>query len=72
MDSNEVESPKGMDLFSHLVVKQGKLLEERNSLISQIQSLPDFKSSLMSLSFDTLRSAASRGPVVSATKSARL
>ncbi|KAI0255232.1 hypothetical protein BJV78DRAFT_1279434 [Lactifluus subvellereus] len=63
-DSNGVEGPEGMDPFGRLVVKQRKLFEERNSLVSQIQSLPDFKSFLMSPSFDTLRSAASRGPVI--------
>ncbi|KAI9454286.1 hypothetical protein BJY52DRAFT_1417909 [Lactarius psammicola] len=39
-------------------------LNERNNLISQIQALPGFDSFLTSPSFDTLRSAASSGPVI--------
>jgi CHAT domain-containing protein len=45
-------------------VKQRKLLDERNSLIVRIQALPGFESFLMAPSFDTLRSAAARGPVI--------
>ena len=63
-DSSGVEGSEGLDPFGRLLVKQRKLLEERNSLVSQVRSLPDFKSFLMSPSFDTLRSAASRGPVI--------
>ena len=40
------------------------LLKERDRLISQIHALPGFDSFLTSPSFDTLRSAASSGPVV--------
>ncbi|KAI0283874.1 CHAT domain-containing protein [Russula brevipes] len=53
-----------MDPFGRLVVKHRKLLDERNSLIVQIQALPGFESFLMAPSFDTLRSAAARGPVI--------
>ena len=63
-DSSGVEGSEGLDPFGRLLVKQRKLLEERNSLVSQVRSLPDFKSFLMSPSFDTLRSAASQGPVI--------
>jgi CHAT domain-containing protein len=50
--------------ISHLVLTQRTLLEERNSLVSHIQSLPGFEHFLKSPSFDFLNSAASRGPVI--------
>ena len=53
-----------MDWFGRVVVKQRKLLDERNSLITQIRSLPGFENFLMAPSFDTLRSAAACGPVI--------
>ncbi|KAI0283884.1 CHAT domain-containing protein [Russula brevipes] len=53
-----------MDPFGRLVVKQRKLWDERKSLIVQIQALPGFERFLMAPSFDTLRSAAARGPVI--------
>src|SRR6266702_1173650 len=43
---------------------QRMLLKERDNLISQIQALPGFDGFLTSSSFDTLRSAASFGPVI--------
>src|SRR6266571_3367392 len=43
---------------------QRMLLKERDNLISRIQALPGFDSFLTSPSFDTLRSAASSGPVI--------
>ncbi|KAI0297324.1 CHAT domain-containing protein [Multifurca ochricompacta] len=54
----------GMDPFGRLVVKQQKLLEERNVLASQIQELPGFGDFLKTPSFQTIRSAASHGPVI--------
>ncbi|KAI0298392.1 CHAT domain-containing protein [Multifurca ochricompacta] len=54
----------GMDPFGHLVVKQRKLLEERDALVSQIQELPGFGDFLKTPSFETIRFAASHGPVV--------
>ena len=54
----------GTDPFGRLVVKQRKLLEERDSLISQIQSRPSSEGFLNASSFTTLCSAASRGPVI--------
>ncbi|KAN0134203.1 CHAT domain containing protein [Lactarius tabidus] len=54
----------GTDPFGRLVIKQKKLVEERDVLISQIQSRPGLEGFLRAPSFDTLRSAASRGPVV--------
>ncbi|KAI0291359.1 CHAT domain-containing protein [Multifurca ochricompacta] len=54
----------GMDPFGRLVIKQRKLLEERDMLVSQIQELPGFGDFLKAPSFQTIRSAASHGPVV--------
>jgi tetratricopeptide (TPR) repeat protein len=53
-----------MDPFGRLVVKQQKLVEERNALISQIQGQPGLNGFLKASPFTTLRSAASRGPVI--------
>jgi CHAT domain-containing protein len=64
MNDGEVNFSGGMDPFGHTVVKQRKLLDERNSLVMQIQSLPGFESFLMAPSFDALRSAAACGPVI--------
>ncbi|KAI9462889.1 CHAT domain-containing protein [Lactarius psammicola] len=52
------------DPFSRLVVKQRKLVEERDALISQIQGRPGLERFLGVPSFSTLRSAASSGPVI--------
>ncbi|KAI0293138.1 CHAT domain-containing protein [Multifurca ochricompacta] len=54
----------GMDPFGRLVVKQQKLLEERDLLVSQIQELPGYGDFLKTSSFETIRSAASHGPVI--------
>jgi tetratricopeptide (TPR) repeat protein len=64
MNDGETDDSKEMDPFGHLVVKQRKLLDERSSLVAQIQALPGFERFLMAPSFDTLRSAAARGPVI--------
>ena len=53
-----------MDPFCRLVTKQRKLSKERDSLLSYIRSLPGFGDFLTPPSFDALRSAASRGPVI--------
>jgi hypothetical protein len=52
------------DPFGHLMITRRKLLEERNNIISQVRSLPGLQNFLMAPSFDTLRSAASHGPVI--------
>jgi hypothetical protein len=52
------------DPFCRLVTKQRKLSKERDALVSHIRSLPRFGNFLMPPSFHTLRSAASRGPVI--------
>jgi tetratricopeptide (TPR) repeat protein len=54
----------GTDPFGRLVIKQKKLVEERDTLISQIRSRPGLEGFLQAPSYTTLRSAASRGPVV--------
>ncbi|KAN0134181.1 CHAT domain containing protein [Lactarius tabidus] len=54
----------GTDPFGRLVIKRMKLVEERDALISQIQSRPGLEGFLRAPSYTTLRSAASRGPVV--------
>jgi CHAT domain-containing protein/tetratricopeptide (TPR) repeat protein len=63
-DSGVAQGGDGMDPFGRLVVKRQKLMEERDVLISQIQGQPGLQGILKALSFTTLRSAASRGPVV--------
>lgn len=55
---------RAADPFGRLLLKQRRLLKERDKLISRIQALPGFDSFLTSPSFDTLRSAASSGPVI--------
>ena len=54
----------GMDPFGRLLIKQQKLVEERDTLISQIQGRPGSETFLKAPSFTTLRSAASRGPII--------
>ena len=58
------QSKDGTDPFGRLVIKRKKLVEERDALIAQIQSRPGLERFLSAPSFDTLRSAASRGPVI--------
>jgi tetratricopeptide (TPR) repeat protein len=58
------QSKNGMDAFGRLVIKQKKLVEERDALISQIRSRPGLEGFLRAPSYTTLCSAASRGPVV--------
>ena len=50
--------------IGHLVLTQRRLLEERNSLISHIQSLPGLEHFLKPPSFDFLKSVASHGPII--------
>ncbi len=53
-----------MDPFCRLVTRQRELLKERDTLISHIRSLPGYGDFLTPPPFETLRSAAARGPVV--------
>jgi len=55
---------KGMDPYGHSVVRKQKLLDDREKLITQIRALSGFDTFLKPPSFDTLRSAASHGPVI--------
>ena len=64
VDDAAADGLRAVDPFGRLVLKQRDLLKERASLISQIQALPGFDSFLTSPPFDTLRSAASSGPVI--------
>jgi len=67
LDNNIISGasvPEGMDTFGHIVIQQRKLADDREKLISQIRALPGLDNFLKPLSFDILRSAACRGPVV--------
>ncbi|KAH9057059.1 CHAT domain-containing protein [Lactarius deliciosus] len=64
VDDGATDDARAVDEFGRLLLKQRRLLKERDDLVSQIQALPGFNSFLTYLSFDTLRSAASSGPVV--------
>ncbi|KAH9057550.1 CHAT domain-containing protein [Lactarius vividus] len=64
IDDDAVDNLRAVDPFSRLLLKQRKLMKERDNLISQIQALPSFDNFLTSPSFDTLRSAACSGPVI--------
>ncbi|KAH9029053.1 CHAT domain-containing protein [Lactarius pseudohatsudake] len=64
VDDGATDDARAVDEFGRLLLKQRRLLKERDNLVSQIQALPGFNSFLTYLSFDTLRSAASSGPVV--------
>jgi len=58
------EGPEAMVPFGRLVVRQRGLLDDRDKLISQIRTRKGFESFLKPPSFDNLRSAAVRGPVI--------
>ena len=63
-DDGAADDLRAVDSFGRLILKQRNLLKERAKLISQIQSLPGFDSFLAPPSFDSIRSAASSGPVI--------
>ncbi|KAI0246142.1 CHAT domain-containing protein [Lactifluus subvellereus] len=63
-DGSGTQSEGGTDAFGQFLKKQRKLLDERDTLTSHIQGLPGFEDFLKTPSFDTLRAAASRGPVI--------
>ena len=60
----EYEGDEWMVQFPGLMAKQQELLKERDALVSKIRSLLGLENFLSPLSFDTLRSAASHGPVI--------
>ncbi|KAH9171559.1 CHAT domain-containing protein [Lactarius sanguifluus] len=63
-EDDGTQSRDGTDPFGRLVVKQRRLVEERDALVSQIQGRPGLEGFLKAPSFTTLRSVASRGPVI--------
>ncbi|KAH9018666.1 CHAT domain-containing protein [Lactarius pseudohatsudake] len=64
VDDGATDDARAVDPFGRFLLKQRSLLKERDNLITQIQALPGFQSFLTPPSFDTLRSAASSGPIV--------
>ena len=56
--------PKGMDAFGHLVMRQRRLLDEREEVILKIQALPGLDTFLKPHSYDTLCGAARHGPII--------
>jgi hypothetical protein len=64
MDDGSSDDLRAAVPFGRLLLNHRRLLEEREKLISQIQALPPFDSFLTSPSFESLRSAASSGPVI--------
>jgi len=58
------EGLEGLDPFGSLVVRQRGLLSDRDTLISQIRARKGLESFLKPPSFDNLRSATVRGPVI--------
>ncbi|KAH9047466.1 CHAT domain-containing protein [Lactarius deliciosus] len=64
MEDGVPQSKNWTDPFGRLVIRQQKLVEERDTLVSQIQGRPGLEGFLTAPSFATLRSAASCGPVI--------
>ena len=55
---------EGMDSIGRLVTTQRRLLQERNTLISRIQSFPGLENFLKPPSFDAIYSATAHGPII--------
>ncbi|KAH9024159.1 hypothetical protein EDB85DRAFT_1894470 [Lactarius pseudohatsudake] len=64
IDDDAADDLRAVDPFGRLLLKQRGLLKECDDLISRIQALPGFDNLLTPPSFNTLRSAASSGPVI--------
>ena len=64
IDDSLSDDLRAVDPFGRFLLKQRRLLKERDNFITQIKALPGFGSFLTSPSFDTLRAAASSGPVI--------
>ncbi|KAI0293779.1 hypothetical protein BC826DRAFT_1175597 [Russula brevipes] len=64
VNGGETTYREGVGPFGRVLLRQRRLLDERDRAISQVQTLPGFENFLRTLSFDTLRSAASRGPLI--------
>ncbi|KAH9055403.1 hypothetical protein EDB87DRAFT_1688265 [Lactarius vividus] len=63
-ENSVTQDNDGMDAFGGLFLRQRKLQEERDELISQLQGRPGFERFSETPSFATLQSAASHGPVI--------
>ena len=63
VDSGD-RDPEGMNPFGYLVLRQQKLLDNREELISQIQAISGLDAFLKPPPFDTLCSSANHGPVI--------
>jgi CHAT domain-containing protein len=64
MDDVVADDLRAGDQFGSFLLRQRGLLKERDKLISQIRALPGFHRFLKFPLFDTLRSAATAGPVI--------
>ncbi|KAH9025975.1 CHAT domain-containing protein [Lactarius pseudohatsudake] len=64
MEAGVAQGGDWTDPFGRLVVKRQKLMKERDALVSEIQGQSGLEGFLKAPSFTTLRSAASRGPVI--------
>ena len=64
MEDGDAQVGDGTDPFGRLVIKRRKLVEEHEAIVSHIQSRPGFEGFMKAPSFTTLRSAASRGPII--------
>ena len=64
MGDGSPEGDEWMEQLPGLMKRQHELLLERDTVISQIRRQPGFEKFLLPLCFDTLRSAASHGPVI--------
>jgi len=63
-DSDTLEAGTGMDKFGRVVVRHRELLAKRQELVSKIRSLPGLEGFSETPTFDNLRSAAARGPII--------
>jgi tetratricopeptide (TPR) repeat protein len=64
LEDDVAQGRDGTDPLGRLVIERRNLLEERDVLILQIRGQPGLEGFLKAPSFTTLRSAASRGPVI--------
>ncbi|KAI9509688.1 CHAT domain-containing protein [Russula earlei] len=62
--TSNVDGDDQMDRIGLLQLQQKKLLDERDTIISQVRDLPGFQTFLKTPSFGTLSLGALRGPVV--------
>jgi len=55
---------EGIDAFTRMLQEQRRLMQERQTITSQICAIPGFEHFLKAVSFHTLRRAASGGPII--------